>query len=102
RFRVRNLIDNEMSYCLTNILAVIGFLETADYLDLNQITLLTALKVADSGVKVITDSFDSSYKLFDNYLKINTMENHENSGRLQNGLENVSNNDVDSDMNLDQ
>ncbi|CAJ0862997.1 4039_t:CDS:2, partial [Entrophospora sp. SA101] len=30
------------------------------------------------------------------------MENHENSGRLQNGLENVSNNDVDSDMNLDQ
>ncbi|CAJ0839837.1 35_t:CDS:2 [Entrophospora sp. SA101] len=30
------------------------------------------------------------------------MENHENSVRLQNGLENVSNNDVDSDMNLDQ
>ncbi|CAJ0626280.1 6492_t:CDS:2, partial [Entrophospora sp. SA101] len=30
------------------------------------------------------------------------MENHENSARLQNGLENVSNNDVDSDMNLDQ
>ncbi|CAH1767367.1 5938_t:CDS:2, partial [Entrophospora sp. SA101] len=81
RFRVRNLIDNEMSYCLTNILAVIGFLETADYLDLNNNNIINSssgrrvgheiVKVADSGVKVITDAFDSSYKLFGRILGSN-------------------------------
>ncbi|CAJ0846355.1 1433_t:CDS:2, partial [Entrophospora sp. SA101] len=61
--------------------SVIGFLETADYLDLNNNNIINSssgrrvgheiVKVADSGVKVITDAFDSSYKLFGRILGSN-------------------------------
>ncbi|KAG9285829.1 hypothetical protein G9A89_013254 [Geosiphon pyriformis] len=94
RYRIRSHLHGEASYCLTNIMAAVAFLENvdlvglglspakvlSDVVELQQSSVAATVSrkvgqeivgVADSGLKVITGVMDHSYKLVGRILGYN-------------------------------